>query len=170
VGHPLFIPAQAYSYELSAHGRSASFLIISVICSHPPIVDRECVILTVEDIDWEKLGQSILEAHVRKDKYGNICKEICLGKTCDLTPSGEHRDFGRSARTDQSPSAWNGWTKAPDLTPSSPYARPPNEAEIRDNNWWQALREKAEQHKIYIRPMDKDRTYIVAGIVLSRGR
>lgn len=117
------------------------------------------MVLSVENINWEKLKQDILRQESRRDKCGYRYKEISLGKVSDLTPSGKHRDFGRPARNLTAQGPYKGWVKEPEL-----LVRPVDDAEQEDNDWWKDLVNEGKKHGIYIRPSDKDRTEIMAGM------
>jgi hypothetical protein len=117
------------------------------------------MVLFVKDINWEKWKQEILRQKSFTDKYGDECKEITLGKVSSLAPSGKHRDFGRPARNLEATGSYKGYVKAPQLS-----SRPPTQDEQEDSDWWANLCNEGKKHEIYIRPSDKDRKIIVAGI------
>ena len=120
------------------------------------------MVLFVEDINWKELEQKILRQESFVDKYGDECKEISLGRVSDLTPSGKHRDFGRPARNLTAQGAYKGYVRAPEL-----LVRPVNKAEQEDSDWWRELIEKGKKHGVYIRPSDKHRTFIMAGMKIK---
>lgn len=117
------------------------------------------MVLLVQDINWEKWKQEIMGQQSFVDKYGDLCKEISLGKLTDLIPSGKHRDFGRPARNLTALGSYKDYVRAPEL-----HSRPPNKNEQEDNDWWIDLCDEGKKHGVYIRPSDKDRKIIVAGI------
>ena len=118
------------------------------------------MVLSIENLNWEKLKQKILRQKSFIDKYGDECKEISLGRVSDLTPSGKHRDFGRPARNLEAQGSYKGYVKAPEL-----LTRPIEKAEQEDSDWWRDLIKEGKEHGIYIRPSDdKHRTFVMAGI------
>jgi len=121
------------------------------------------MVLSVKDINWEKLKQEILRQETFVDRYGDVYKQISLGKVSDLTPSGKHHDFGRPARNLTSPSAYKHWVKNSKL-----LVHPPDKVEQNDNDWWKDLVDEGKKHGVYIRPSDdKYRTFIMAGIKIK---
>jgi hypothetical protein len=116
-------------------------------------------VLLVKDVDWEKLKQEILREESFIDKYGDECKETTLGKLADLTPSGEHRDFGRPARNLAALGSYKGYVRAPELG-----SRPPRKNEQQDSDWWTDLCNEGNKHGFYIRPSDEDRKILVVGM------
>ena len=121
------------------------------------------MVLSVKDINWKELKQEILRQKSFVNEHGDECKEISLGRVSDLTPSGKHRDFGRSARNLAAPGSFKGWVKAPEL-----LVRPVNKAEQEDSDWWKDLINEGKKHGIYIIPSsDKHRTFVMAGIKIK---
>ncbi len=121
------------------------------------------MVLSVKNINWEELKQKILEQKSFVDKYGDVHKQISLGRVSDLTPSGKHRDFGRPARNLMAPGSYKGYVKAPEL-----LARPIDEAEQEDIDWWKDLVDEGKKHDIWIKPSsDKHRLFIMAGIKVT---
>ena len=121
------------------------------------------MVLSVKNINWKELKQEILRQESFVDKYGDVCKQISLGSVSDLTPSGKHRDFGRTARNLTSPSPYKHWVKSPEL-----LVHPPDKAEQEDNDWWKELVDEGKKHGVYIRPSsDKHRTFIMAGMKIK---
>jgi hypothetical protein len=120
------------------------------------------VVLSVKDVNWEKWKQEILKQTSFVDKYGDECKEIILGEVSDLTPSGRHRDFGRSARNLEAQGSFKGYMKASELR-----SRPPTKDEQEDSDWWTDLCNEGKKHGLYIRSSDKNRKIIVAGLKIK---
>lgn len=117
------------------------------------------MVLLVKDINWEKWKQEIMGQQSFVDKYGDLCKEISLGKLTDLIPSGKHRDFGRSARNLTAQGSYIGYERNPEL-----LIRPTDKTDQGDNDWWKDLVNEGKKQGVYIRPSDKDRKIIMAGI------
>lgn len=116
------------------------------------------MVLSVEDISWEELKQKILREESFVNDLGDECKEACLGRVSDLTPSGKHRDFGRPARNvNGSPGSYKG------------YVKDPIDPELQaDSDWWRKLLVEAKKHQIYVRSSDDEhRTFLMAGIKIS---
>jgi len=121
------------------------------------------MVLSVKDINWKELEQEILRQKSFVDRYGDVYKQISLGRVSDLTPSGKHHDFGRPARNLTSPSSYKYYERAPEL-----LRRPVDKAEQEDNDWWKALVDEGKKHGVYIRPSsDKHRTFIMAGMKIK---
>jgi len=121
------------------------------------------MVLSVKDINWKELKQEILRQESFFDKYGDVCKQISLGRVSDLTPSGKHRDFGRPARNLTAQGSYKGYEKNPEL-----LVRPIDKAEQEDNDWWRDLVDEGKKHGVYIRPSsDKHRTFSMAGIKIK---
>ena len=116
------------------------------------------MVLSVEDIHWEELKQRILSEDSFVNELGDECKETCLGRVSDLTPSGKHRDFGRPARNvNGSPGSYKGYVKGP--------IDPELQA---DSDWWRKLLAEAKKHEIYVRSSDDEhRTFLMAGMKIS---
>jgi hypothetical protein len=117
------------------------------------------MVLVIKDVNWEKWKQEMSKQESFIDEYGVEYKEIILGEVSDLAPSGKHRDFGRGARNLVATGSYGGYLKAPQLC-----SRPPTQDEQEDSDWWRDLCNEAKKHEIYIRPSDKDRKIIVAGM------
>lgn len=119
--------------------------------------------LTVKDINWDELKQQILKQKSFVDKYGDVHKQISLGRVSDLTPSGKHHDFGRPARNLIASGSYIRYVKAPEL-----LNRPISKAEQEDNDWWKNLIDEGKKHGVWIRPSsDKHRSFIMAGIKIK---
>jgi hypothetical protein len=117
------------------------------------------MVLMLKDVDWEELKKGIMKQTSFTDKYGVEYKEIVLGKVSDLTPSGKRRYFGRPARNLEATGPYDGYQKMSQIG-----SRPPTKHEQEDSDWWRDLCLEARKHKIYVRPSDKDRNIIVAGM------
>jgi hypothetical protein len=117
------------------------------------------MVLLAKDVNWEKWKQEIAKQTSFIDEYGLEYKEMVLGEVSDLTPSGKHRNFGRPARNLEATGSYDGYLKMPRLG-----SRPPTKDEQEDSDWWRDLCHEARKHEIYIRPSDKDRKIIVAGM------
>lgn len=119
------------------------------------------MVLSIKNMDWEELKQKILNQKSLFNKKGDEHKESSLGKVSDLTPSGEHRNFGRPSIDLFFTGSYKGYMKVTDI-------RSMSKAEHEDSDWWTELIEEAKKHEIYIRPSsDKNRTYIMAGIKIK---
>lgn len=114
--------------------------------------------LLIKNINWEKLKEEILQQKSFLDKNGYEYKEILLGKTSDLTPSGKHRDFGRPARNLEFQGGYKGYMVFGGLDAQQ------------DSDWWKELIEEGKKHGIYIRPSDKSRKFIMAGIITRENK
>jgi hypothetical protein len=113
------------------------------------------MVLSVENVNWEELKQRILREDSFVNEFGDECRETCLGRVSDLTPSGKHRDFGRPARNvNGSPGSYKGYVKG---SIGLEFQT--------DSEWWRKLLTEAEKHEIYVRPSDDEhRTFLMAGI------
>jgi hypothetical protein len=114
------------------------------------------MVLLIKNLNWEKLKEEILRKKSDKDKCGYEYKEIFLGKVSDLTPSGRHRDFGRPARNLYFQGGYKGYMR---------YSGDSDEQQ--DSDWWRDSIEEAKKHGVYIRPSDKSRKFIMAGIIIK---
>jgi len=121
------------------------------------------MVLLIKDINWEKLKQEIRSRESFINEYGDMCKEISLGKVADLTPSGKHRDFGRPARNLIEQGSYKGYVKSP-----KSLVCPVDKNEQQDNDWWKDLIEKGKRNGVYVRPSsDSNRSFIMAGIKIK---
>lgn len=118
------------------------------------------MVLPVKDVNWGKLREKILGQESFIDKYGDECKEVSLGDVAELTPSGKHRDFGREARKPDLPGSYIRYAKVSEVPARD------DGAWQEDSDWWDDLNKKGREHGIYIRPSDKDRATIMAGIII----
>jgi len=123
------------------------------------------MVLSIKNINWDELKQKILKQESFRDKYGDEHKQICLGRVSDLTPSGKHRDFGRPGRNLISPGGYKKYMKIA----TTDQLKRLNELESlqADQTWWSNLIDEAQKHGIFIRPDDKHRTFIMAGIKIK---
>lgn len=121
------------------------------------------MVLSVKDIKWEELKQEILKQKSFVDKYGDVHKQISLGRVSDLTPSSKHRDFGRLGRNSILPGGYKKYMK---IATTDQLRRASELAKLQeDHTWMSNLIDEAENHGIYIRASDdKYRTFIMAGI------
>jgi hypothetical protein len=114
------------------------------------------MVLLVKNVNWEELTQKIQSQESFIDEHGDECKEISLGRVADLTPSGQHRDFGRPARNLIEQGSYKG------------YMRTVGKDEQEDSDWWRDLIQKGKEHEIYIRPSsDSNRSFIMAGMKIK---
>ena len=113
-------------------------------------------------MDWLKLKHKILQQRSFVDKKRDTCKEIILGETCDLTPSGRHRVFGRRARPPHDPGSYRYYIKVQNLSETQ------RSAFRKDAQWFNDLVAEAEKYGLYVRQSDdKERTSIVVGMKIK---
>lgn len=110
-------------------------------------------------MDWLKLKRKILQQPSQIDKKGDTYKEIILDETCDLTPSGRHRVFGRRSRNPPAPGSYRHYTKVQNLHETQkPEFR-------KDAHWFSNLVAEAEEYGLYVKQSDdKERVSIVVGM------
>ena len=49
--------------------------------------------MVLSNINWEELKLKILKQESFVNEYGDVCKEISIGKVSNLTPSGKPFDL-----------------------------------------------------------------------------
>jgi hypothetical protein len=109
-------------------------------------------------MNWNRIKRKILTQKSFINDDGNECKEVCLGKVADLTPSGQHHDFGRHGRSLEHTGSYKSYVKLKTDNELGAVLR-------KDSDWLNDLMAQAKKHDIYIRiSNDKERTFINAGI------